>query len=439
MRSNLPIILLVTVIAIVYQSCDSSMNIDKPKDFYKYIGMDGDQTGVDLVTDVDGNAYILGSSKIASDTLGQPSYYGQQLYVVMTNSSGEVVWSKTYGGKGDDIPKDIELLSDGTLVVLADRSDGDFAIYRLDKTTGTETKPVVVSGLEALIGAPASDDHANTITQTTDGFIVAGYSNDGAGFKTALVARYHPDMTKFDASWSYQLNQLNELSGYDVVPIKVVQKDPGNFIIFGYTNTPGADTFADYNYFVVATGALNDARSAIFYIDADPATHSNERLSSVKQAPVQSGGGFILTGYTSSSNGATQDIYVARVVQDPQTALQETFIQGNPRTITSNLSNLSSAFVSVYPSVSSGFYVLGNQGVLGDNNLYLTKLDNDLGNAWKGNPARELGGVGDDAGGAVAETVDGRILVVGTMVLGDLKGQRKLVLMNLSSDGFFGN
>jgi hypothetical protein len=125
------------------------------------------------------------------------------------------------------------------------------------------------------------------------------------------------------------------------------------------------------------------------------------------------------------------------VVQDLATATQETFI-GKTRTVDVNLSSTAAANLSVYPSTTSGFYVLGNQGVTGDNNLFLTKLGNDLGDAWP-DPARTLGGIGDDAGGAVTETPDGRILVVGTMVLGDLKGQRKLVLMNLNSDGFFGN
>jgi hypothetical protein len=436
MRSSLPIILLLLTTAIVYQSCDSSLNIDKPKDFYKYIGKDGSQTGVDLVTDTLGNAYILGTSTIGTDTLGQ------QIYVVMTNSGGDVVWSKTYGGSGDDVPKDIEMLNDGTLIVVADRSDGDFTIYKLDQTNGSELKPPVISGLEALTGSTTlSNDHANSITQTTDGFVVAGYSDKGT-YKTALVARYYADLTPFAPSWDYQLNQLNSLvstTGYDVVPIKIFQKDASTFFIFGYTNTTlGADQFPDYNYFVLSTSEFNGPKNTMLLIDADPATHSNERLSSVRQAPIQSGGGFILTGYTSSPNGSTQNIYVARVVQDPVTAQQETFIQGIPKTITSNLSNLSGAFVSVCPSSSSGFYILGSEGVAGDNNLYLTKLGNDLSNAWgDNNPARTLGGVGDDAGGAVAETVDGRILVVGTMVLGDLKGQRKLVLMNLSSDGFF--
>src|ERR1041385_7044144 len=163
MRSSRVIILLLSAVAILFQSCDSTLSVDKPKDFYKYIGQDGDQTGVDLVTDSDGNIYILGSSRIASDSLGQ------QLYVVRTNSVGEVAWAKTFGDNADETPKDIEMLSDGTLVLLADRSDGDFVIYIIDKNSGDELKPPAIKGTPGVI------DHTNSITQTTDGFVVAGY------------------------------------------------------------------------------------------------------------------------------------------------------------------------------------------------------------------------------------------------------------------------
>jgi hypothetical protein len=435
MKSRLPLILLVIIVTMVYQSCDNSLSVDKPKDFYKYIGMDGNQTGVDLVTDTDGNAYVLGSSTIASE-----GALGQQIYVVMADPKGDVVWSKTYGDDGDEVPKDIEMLTDGTLVVLADRSDGDYAVYHLDRTSGAQLTPVVISGLEKVLQLKpdtTTEDHANSITQTSDGFIVAAYTNNGS-YNTALIARYYADMTSYPTSWDYQLSQFKGADGYDFIPVKVFQVDATNFITFGYTNsTFGGGAPSNYNFFILPTSDLNSAKNTFFFVDADPVSHPNERLTSVRQAPIQSGGGYILTGYT-SSNGSSQDIFVAKVVQDLGSASQATFL-GKTRTISSNLSNLSGASASVYASALSGFYVLGNQGVAGDNNLYLTKLDTDLSDAWGDGPARTFGGVGDDAGGAVAETADGRVLVVGTIVLGDLKGQRKLVLMNLNSEGFFGN
>ena len=422
MRRRLPIILMI-VISMVYHSCDSTLNIDKPKGLYKYIGDDGNQTAVDMVMDPDGNAYILGSTT-------SNGVLGMQLYVVMTSPNGEVQWQQSYGDAGDETPKDIEMLADGTLAVLADRPDGQFVIYRLSKDDGSEKMAHKINGTRF-------PDHVSSITQINDGFVVVGYS-DSLSIKNGLVYRYDVNMDTVPTSWVYKITQSIGSVGYDVLPIKMYQKDANHFFLFGYTNSPIGDNIPDFNYFVLASGFDNSFING-FQLVPGPDPTSDERLTSAMQVPSQSGGGFILTGYTSASNGSRQDIFVARIVDDPSSATNN-FIQGTPRVITSNLADLSGSVAFTYPSATAGFYVLASQGTAGDNNLYLTKLDNSLLNAWgNDNPGRTLGGVGDDAGAAVAETGDGRILVVGTMVLGDLKGQRKIVLMNLDSDGMFGN
>src|ERR1044071_1656539 len=101
MKSRVLIILLLSVVAIAFHSCDSDLNIDKPKDFYKYIGVDGNQTAVDMVVDAEGNSFILGSSSATTIDGVAVTGRGQQLYVVMANTSGEVVWQKDYGEGGD--------------------------------------------------------------------------------------------------------------------------------------------------------------------------------------------------------------------------------------------------------------------------------------------------------------------------------------------------
>src|SRR4051812_30491756 len=101
MRSTLLIILIV-IVPMVYQSCENTLDVHKPQDFYKYIGDDGNQAAADLVTDPEGNVYILGSTTTPD--------LGIQLYVVMTNTRGEVQWTKTYGDSEDETPKDIEIL-----------------------------------------------------------------------------------------------------------------------------------------------------------------------------------------------------------------------------------------------------------------------------------------------------------------------------------------
>ncbi|MEI9921718.1 MAG: hypothetical protein WDO14_23440 [Bacteroidota bacterium] len=431
---RLPIILLV-IFSMTYQSCDSTLNIDKPNDFYKYIGEDGDQTAVDMVVDADGSAYILGTTNTGNS--------GLQIYLVKTNTLGEVQWTRTYGDAVDETPKDIEMFSDGTLVVLADKTNAgnnDFVVYFISKADGSETK----AHFERA--ANTTDDHANSITETKDGgFVVAGYVNSGS-FKSGNLYRYSNDMITEYPAWTTDINQNGTSfgSGYDVVPVKVVQPDVGVFLTFGYTNTPNGDGNPDYDFFILKTSDLNGNNGGFFSVPGVDVS-SNERLTDVKVVP---NGGYLLTGYTSSSNGTLQGIYTAwirsTIVGLDDFTDPSRFLVGdptkNPHKITLDPAPVGSPMASCFPNSNSEFFILGMQGLNGDNNLYLTKLDSKMSNAWgDARPSRLFGGDGDDASATVAQTPDGRLLVVGTMVLGDLKGQRKIVLMNLSSDGMFEN
>src|SRR3954466_9629014 len=101
------------LVASCYQSCDSTLNIDKPATFIKYIGGDGNQAAVDMVTNSNGEIFILGST---TNLDGK-----RQVYVVKTNADGIVQWEETYGDGNEENPKDLELLSTGNLAIVADR------------------------------------------------------------------------------------------------------------------------------------------------------------------------------------------------------------------------------------------------------------------------------------------------------------------------------
>lgn len=430
MRSKLATILIL-VIAIVWQSCDMRSNIDPPQRFYKYIGKDGDQFGKDLTTDSEDNLYILGNTSSSQE--------GTQLYVVKTNSRGEVLWEQTLGDAGEEDAKDIELMAGGQLLILANRTNVNtgekgYAVYRLSSADGSETASKIIDG-EA--GFPV---YANTITETLDGFVVAAYTDHGP-YKSATVARYDKNFVRFTASnWDPKLKQLSGSTGYDVIPFKVFQIDPTTFYGFYYSNSiSGGDAIADYN-FVVVVSTENNFPYRNFYLPG-PDPNSNEFLTSVKAVPVKSGSGYIMTGYTSTAGG-TQDVYAVRVVQSMRNTVSNDpteVLQGSPKVITSGLSASSNWPATVFPSQGEGFLVLANENTQGNDNMFLKKVDNLLADAWADPVSHSFGGVGNDTPGAVIETSTGRIVICGTMVLGEVNGQKKVVLMNLNRNGMFDN
>src|SRR5690349_1476682 len=109
---KLTISTLVILLIVLIQACGWKMYVEERKGFYKLIGADGNQSGVDMVIDADDNVYILGIST--------PTAKGVQLYVVKTNPKGELLWERTFGGNGDEQAKDIELTRSGDLMIVAD-------------------------------------------------------------------------------------------------------------------------------------------------------------------------------------------------------------------------------------------------------------------------------------------------------------------------------
>lgn len=415
---------------LVWQSCDSKVNIEEPGQFYKYIGTDGDQWAVDLVADRDDNIYILGRSSSTSD--------GLQIYVVKTTSKGIVLWEKIFGDPGDEIPKDIELMRNGNIILVSDRTDisGEkgFVIYTLNAADGS------VIGTPRIDGNATIDDYANSITEITDGFIVSSYS-DNAGFKKAFVYRYDDNLARISSSvWSVNFSQETVAGGYDFVPVKVMQIRDDLYYTFCYTNTTlGGDATSEYNFFIYVTDELNDPINSFVLPGLN--ANSNERLTSVRAVPPKAGSGFIMAGYTSNPTTGLQNLYTMMVFQDLEFAKPSdinTYLQRPPQVVTTDLSPIALSNASVFPSQSEGFLLLGDQNVDGNNNIFLTKVDNTLQGAWPERPFFSFGGAGNDTSGAVVETSDGRILLCGTMVLGDVVGQRKVVLMNLSPVGLFG-
>jgi hypothetical protein len=425
------------LVLVILQACDSTINIEEPRQFYKYIGGEGDQWSVDMVIDDEDNIYVLGRSTSLDNNL--------QLYVVKTTSKGIVIWENTFGEKGDENPKDIELMADGNLVLVADHTDingaKDFVIYRLNAADGSLIGTRVNGGI--LDPAEARDEYVNSVTQISDGFIVSSYVDNG-GFKEAFVYRYDEDMAKIsDLFWQVNFAQEVVAGGFDFIPVKVIQMRDDLFYTFCYTNTTlNGDGIPDYNFFIYVSSSLNDLTNTLAIPGLDP--NVNERLTSVRVVPPQSGSGFVLAGYAASPTTGQQNLYAIKIVRDLEFILPSqigSITQGDAKVITSGLSSINpAANACVFPSEGEGFLLLGDENSTGNDNIYLTKVNNSLDAAWTGNvhPFFSFGGAGSDLSGAVAETSDGRILLCGTMVLGDVIGQKKVVLMNLSPNGLFG-
>lgn len=435
--SSVRIILLVAMITLLFQRCDTALNVERPsqKNFTRFYEGVNDQFGVDMVVGPDYSTYILGNTERSSDT---------QLYLAKVDMEGNVVWQRMLGGATDEEARDIEWTSNGRLAIVANfetpsSTNRDVAIYVVNPDDPTDID-------STKYGYPLHDDDARSISEVFDGFIVSGTTtnvftvpgpaqpnNTSDGF----AFRFNADLSVYSNTWEQRTYSVTDP---DVV-VKMIEYN-GEFYGFGYTTAFGNDAVSDQNIWVFkltqAGGAPgNNLVLTNTLIPGAQSANNNERLTSATIIP--GGFGFVLTGYTSDPATGRQQMLVVKLKNELNKTMDAT-LANEPRVFGADPSATSMAPASAFALQSGGFLVVGSETAsTGDENILFTKLSNDLGNAWV--PPYDkffIGGIGEDLPAAVAETHDNRILILGTMTLGGVNGQKKIALMKVSPRGMFG-
>jgi hypothetical protein len=134
----------------------------------RYYGENQENTGIDILQAQEGGYYILGGTSQDKNQQGG-------IYLMKVDEAGEILWQKTYGGKGFDVGLAASQTMDGGIVIAgqtASFSKGDMDAYliRVDKD-GVEL-------WSKAYGSP-KDEMATSVFQTEDGgYVLVGNSVD---------------------------------------------------------------------------------------------------------------------------------------------------------------------------------------------------------------------------------------------------------------------
>ncbi|MEP7170786.1 MAG: T9SS type A sorting domain-containing protein, partial [Bacteroidota bacterium] len=148
---------------------DSSGNLLWSKTF----GGTGDDEGRSVQQTTDGGYIISGYKEKGS------AFIDLDIYLIKTDSNGNLLWSKTIGGTGDEIGFSVQQTTDGGYIVLGitySVGAGGLDVY-LIKTDDNG------NSLWTKTFGGTNDDWAGSVQQTTDGgYIITGYTqNFGSG------------------------------------------------------------------------------------------------------------------------------------------------------------------------------------------------------------------------------------------------------------------
>ena len=214
--------------------------------------------------------------------------YGRKVYILKFNSSGDTVWTRTYGnGKGYYAQQ----TSDGGYIVTGEHkkysygSYGDILLMKTD-SKGWEEWTKIFGGKYNDIG--------RYVKQTPDsGYILAGY--------TYLRSKYYD-------GWLIKTNSLGDTiwtrtyggNGDDLI-YSLEQLDDGGYMLIGTTNSSGA---RNGDLWIIRTDSLGDILFTKKFGGLGKDVGTCIRRTS--------DGNFIISGYTRSL-GIGYDVYLIKI------------------------------------------------------------------------------------------------------------------------------
>lgn len=203
---------------------------------------------------------------------------GYDFYVIKTNKTGEIIWTKNYGGSDWEFAYSIEQTSDQGYIIAGSTygfGKGNEDMYLVKINSIGDTLWTKTYGGEM-------DDEARSVKQTGDGgYILTGFTKS-MGDSLGDIYTVKTDANG-DTLWTYKYQTLSEDFSYDVI-----ESYTGEFIIGGKTKS----TIDDFERIIIKLSPLGMEVNATIYIGPE-----EDGINSI----VESAEGYLaFTGYTYS-------------------------------------------------------------------------------------------------------------------------------------------
>ncbi len=213
----------------------------------------------------------------------------EDVLITKINSSGQLMWTKTWGGSGKDRAQDIIQLADNSFAIVGYTTSPpaqyyDAFLYRINS--------VGDSLLLKRYGSAAYDDANSIRALANGGFILGGQSNNGAnGFDQYLIRTNDSG----DTLWTRKFGTIGSDN------IEAIAIGNNGFYLTGSTN--GAGVGGDDGYLVKTDTSGNVLFTKTFGGSAPDDLHRVE---------LTADGGLILSGTTSSTGPLNPNMWLLR-------------------------------------------------------------------------------------------------------------------------------
>ena len=361
----------------------SIVQANMPFTMIKNYGGTQNERGYSVKQTSDGGYVIVGSS--TSYGAG-----GSDLWILKVDGLGEFSWSKTYGGQGNDIGRDITQTSDGGYIITgytkSFSSGGDMDLWLIKTDANGESCLYSDGGTCSENSSKwiksfgtSGNDYGNSVQETSEGdFIVAGKSGR---IPSVFVIKTNSSGEKI---WE----NLYGTGPGDRAQYIIERQDLG-FLIVGKENANNVDD--NLCLINIDTDGAEVWHSLYGGGGADGGNHISE----------VSGGGYIIAGATKSyGNGNWDDLWLVKTSTGGSMEWQKTF--GGSYTETGNYAHEKDA---------GGFMVTGSTESIGQGLYDIWVVSTD----YTGNEiySQTFGGNMDDKALRGARDNSGELLIIG--------------------------
>ena len=225
--------------------------------------------------------------------------HGPDVLLIKIDSRGEVMWTKNYGGRYDDMGYSVAQTTDGGYVVAGCKGEPlahDVYVLKTNSTGDT---------LWTRTYGGQFDDLGSSIQQTSDGgYIVVGHTTSFSDDEKPDIYLIRID-SKGDSLWTRTYGGAHNDVGY------AVRQLPDNgYIIVGYTGqefVPGRRV--NFDVYIIRTDSDGKVLWTGEYGGPDMEVGVDVQLAA--------DGGWIIVGQTNSFGAGAMDVYLLKLKTEP--------------------------------------------------------------------------------------------------------------------------
>lgn len=395
MKNLLYLLLLISGFVITYAQSPNIM-------WQKTFGGTDQEEIFDIETTSDGGFITTGYTGSANGDV-TINHGVQDIWVVKTDASGNIQWQKTFGGSALDRAFSIRQTSDSGYIVIGytGSTDGDITgnhgeedlwIIKLDPTGNIQWQKTF---------GGTDNEEGNNIQQTSDGgYIAIGAASSTDGDVTDNQGLRDMWILKLDATGNIQW-QKTFGSLYDDDGSQIRQTPDGNYIAIG-----------TYNF-------LPGNTSDFWVLKLDPSGNiiwQKMMGGSSRETPydiqITNDGGYIMTGYTQSSDGDVTgshgqgEVWTVKLNSLGNIEWEKTFGGTSSDYGEAIKQTLDGGYIIAGIAQSANGDVIGNHGI---HDFWLIKTDVSGNIQWQ----KTLGGSSMDTARDIVQTSDDSYVVVG--------------------------